>query len=135
MTERAGAQASQDVPLASDAEAVADQPSNQSSGSSRWRELVRFLPDIGRLLVDLTRDERVPLRAKLVAGALGAYLLSPLDLVPDFLPGVGQMDDLALAVVALRHLCRSAGYDVLHELWRGSDDGFVALLLVAGIEK
>ncbi len=108
---------------------------DEPGGSSRWRELVRFLPDLGRLLVDLTRDQRVPLRAKVVAGVLGAYLFSPLDLVPDFLPGVGQMDDLAVAVVALRYLCRSAGYDVLHDLWRGSDDGFVALLIMTGVEK
>ncbi len=109
--------------------------STEQTGPSRWRELVRFLPDVGRLIVDLTRDQRVPTRAKVVAGLLGAYLLSPLDIVPDFLPGVGQMDDLALALVALRYLCRSAGYDVLHELWRGSDDGFVAVLVVTGVEK
>lgn len=134
MTEGASAGATHIVPLAGVAEPTSDE-ADESGGSSRWRELVRFLPDVGRLLVDLTRDQRVPLRAKLVAGLLGAYLLSPLDLVPDFLPGVGQMDDLALALVALRHLCRSAGYDVLHDLWRGSDDGFVALLLVTGIER
>lgn len=102
---------------------------------STWAELVRFLPDVARLLVDVTRDPRVPLRAKATAGALAAYMLSPIDVVPDFLPGVGQMDDVALVVWGLRRLFRSAGYDVLRELWRGSERGFVLLLLVAGVEK
>lgn len=135
MTEEADTRAPEGVPLAGVIDATTDDAHGESGGSSRWRELVRFLPDVGRLLVGLTRDPRVPLRAKLVAGLFGAYLLSPLDLVPDILPGAGQVDDLAVALVALRYLCRSAGYDVLHDLWRGSDDGFVALLVVAGIEK
>ncbi len=136
MTDGASAEAPQSVPLAGVLDAGVDgDDATEAGGSSRWSELVRFLPDVGRLLVALTRDRRVPVRAKLVASLLAVYLFSPLDLVPDVLPGAGQVDDLALALVALRHLCRSAGYDVLHDLWRGSDDGFVALLIVSGVEK
>lgn len=136
MTDRASAEEPRNVPRASvPGVSVVDDNVADAESSSRWRELVRFLPDVGRLLVDLTRDRRVPLRSKLVAGLLAAYLFSPFDLVPDVLPGAGQVDDLALALVALRHLCRAAGYDVLHDLWRGSDDGFVALLVVTGVEK
>ncbi|MDP8961225.1 MAG: DUF1232 domain-containing protein [Actinomycetota bacterium] len=136
MTDGASAEAPQSVALAGVPDAGVDgDVATEAGGSSRWRELVRFLPDVARLLVDLTRDQRVPLRAKLVASLLAVYLFNPLDLVPDVLPGAGQVDDLALALVALRHLCRSAGYDVLHDLWRGSDDGFVALVLVSGVEK
>lgn len=101
----------------------------------RWRDLVAFVPDLARLVVDLARDERVPWRSKLVAGATAAYLISPLDLIPDPIPGVGQLDDLWLAVAALRHLMRSAGYEVVHDLWRGSDEGFALLMVVAGIER
>lgn len=132
MTDAARGQAQKGAPLTS---VVNTDASTEQTGPSRWRELVRFLPDVGRLIVDLTRDQRVPLRAKVVAGLLGAYLFSPLDFIPDFLPGVGQMDDLAVALMALRYLCRSAGYNLLNELWRGSDDGFVALLVVTGVEK
>ncbi len=148
MTDGTSAEAPQNVPPAGAPGAHAGDHTADAGGSATcptrrialpsqtpWRELVRFLPDVGRLLVDLTRDRRVPLRAKLVAGLLATYLFSPFDLVPDVLHGAGQVDDLALALVALRHLCRSAGYDVLYELWRGSDDGFVALLVVTGIEK
>ncbi len=100
-----------------------------------WRELLRFLPDVGRLFVDLSRDPRVPLRAKILSGAVAVYLVSPMDVVPDFIPGAGQMDDLALAVWAVRRLLRAAGYDVLKDLWQGSEDGFVLLMVLAGIER
>ncbi|HEX2029647.1 MAG TPA: YkvA family protein [Nitriliruptorales bacterium] len=102
---------------------------------SRWRELARFLPDVARLFRDVVRDERVPMRAKLVAGGVLAYLVSPVDLVPDVLPVAGQADDVALVLWAVRRLLRSAGYEVLKDLWRGSDDGFLLLLLVAGIDR
>lgn len=107
----------------------------RGQGTSYWRELAQLVPDIARLLVAVTRDARVPLRAKLVAGATAAYLVSPLDLIPDAVPVAGQVDDLALAAWALRHLLRSAGYDLLRELWTGSDDGFMALLVIAGIDR
>ena len=99
------------------------------------RELVAFLPDVARLLVRVARDPRVPLRAKLVAGAAVAYVASPLDLVPDVLPVVGQLDDLWLVSRAVRHLVDAAGYELVRELWDGSDDGFALLLVVAGVRR
>lgn len=102
--------------------------------SSAAKELLRFLPDVGRLLYDLSRDDRVPLPAKIKSGAAAAYILSPVDVIPDFIPGLGQMDDIAVVVWAIRNLLRSAGYDVLRELWKGTDDGFALLLMVAGVE-
>lgn len=103
--------------------------------ASAWKELIRFLPDVVRLLADVSRDSRVPLRDKVMAGAAAAYLVSPLDLIPDAIPVIGQMDDATLAVWAVRRLMRGAGYDVLKDLWRGTDDGFALLLLIAGIER
>lgn len=102
--------------------------------SSAAKELMRFLPDLGRLLLDVSRDDRVPLPAKVKSGAAAAYVLSPVDVIPDFIPGLGQMDDIAIVVWAVRNLFRSAGYDVLKELWKGTDDGFALLLMVAGVE-
>lgn len=103
--------------------------------SSAAKELLRFLPDVGRLLYDVSRDDRVPLAVKVRSGAAAAYILSPIDVIPDFIPAIGQMDDLAIAVWAVRNLLRQAGYDVLKDLWRGSDDGFALLLMVAGIDR
>lgn len=102
---------------------------------SRWRELARFLPDVARLFRDAVGDERVPMSAKVVAGGVLAYLVSPVDVIPDVLPGAGQVDDVALVLWAVRRLLRSAGYEVLKDLWRGSDDGFLLLLVVAGIDR
>ncbi len=100
-----------------------------------WRELLYLIPEVGRLFVDVMRDSRVPRRAKVTAGLVGAYLVSPVDMIPDWIPVVGQMDDAAMALWGVRHLLRSAGYDVLKDLWRGSDDGFALLLVAAGIER
>ena len=98
-------------------------------------ELARFVADTGRLLWRVARDPRVPWMAKVVAGGAVAYVASPIDLIPDVIPGIGQLDDLFLLVRALRYLAGSAGYDVLHDLWPGSEDGFALLLVVAGIER
>lgn len=103
--------------------------------SSAARELLRFLPDVGRLLYDVSRDHRVPLSVKVRSGAAAAYVFSPIDIIPDFIPGIGQMDDVAVVVWAVRNLLRHAGYDVLKDLWKGTDDGFALLLVVAGIDR
>lgn len=100
-----------------------------------WQQLLRFLPDIARLLFDLARDPRVPLRAKIIAGAAALYLVNPIDVIPDVLPVIGQVDDVTAVIFALRSLFRSAGYEVMRDLWRGTEDGFALLLIVAGVER
>lgn len=99
-----------------------------------WRELLRFLPDVGRLLGDLARDDRVSMRTKVLAFGTLAYVVSPVDLIPDFLGPIGKFDDVLIVSQALRYLVQEAGYDLVHELWSGSDDGFALLLMVAGVE-
>jgi uncharacterized membrane protein YkvA (DUF1232 family) len=64
-----------------------------------------------------------------------AYVVSPIDLIPDVIPGIGRLDDLVLLTRALRYLAGESGYDVLHELWPGSEDGFALLLVLAGIRQ
>lgn len=108
-------------------------PGTRLRGSSTWRELVRFLPEVGRLLLTVSGDSRVPWRAKIVTLGALAYVVSPLDLVPD-VPVTGWIDDVWIVVGALRTLLRSAGYDVVREHWTGSDEGFALLLAVAGVE-
>ena len=112
-----------------------DGPGDRPRESRTVVELARFVGDTGRLLWRVARDPRVPWAAKIVAGGAVAYVASPIDLIPDIIPGVGQLDDLFLLVRALRYLASSAGYDLLHELWPGSEDGFALLLVVAGIER
>ncbi|MBW3620550.1 MAG: DUF1232 domain-containing protein, partial [Actinobacteria bacterium] len=101
-------------------------------GTPAWQELLRFLPDVAKLLSRVAKDRRVPWHAKLVAGGAIAYVVSPVDLIPDVLGGIGQMDDIYVVTKALRYLFNTAGYDLLREHWSGSDDGFTLLLVVAG---
>lgn len=108
-------------------------PGRRDRDANTLVELTRFLADAGKLLWRLARDPRVPWPAKLVAGGAMAYVVSPLDVIPDVIPGIGKMDDLFLLVRALRYLAGEAGYDLLHEHWTGSEAGFALLLVLAGI--
>lgn len=100
---------------------------------SLWREAVGLLPDLGRLLRSLSGDARVPWHAKAIAGAAALYVASPVDLLPDVVPGVGGIDDLLAVLVAVRRLITAAGYDVVREHWTGTDDGFGVLIVLAGV--
>lgn len=80
------------------------------------------LPNMAKLLVRLLRDPRVPRRTKLVLGAAVAYIASPVDVIPDFVPVVGLADDLLLMAFAIHHMVEVAGEDVVLEHWDGSRD-------------
>jgi uncharacterized membrane protein YkvA (DUF1232 family) len=97
--------------------------------------LLRVAGDVILLVKDLAIDPRVSWRAKLLAGFAVAYLVSPLDLVPDVIPVIGQVGDLGVALLAVRWLIRQAGFAVICELWRGSDEGLALVLTSAGVEE
>lgn len=97
--------------------------------------MLRFAVDVILLLKDLAVDPRVPREDKLVAGAAAAYLVSPVDLVPGVIPALGQLDDLAVGVLATRRLLIGAGYDVIYGLWRGSEEGLALLLTLSGVQE
>jgi len=82
--------------------------------------LVRQLPSLFRLVLDLMRDSRVPGFDRLLFAAIVAYVLSPWDLVPDWLGVFGLTDDFYLVGLALKRLVTAAGPDLLLEHWRGS---------------
>lgn len=91
-----------------------------------WRQLTReaalVLPNVVKLLVRLLRDPRVPIRRKVLVGAVLGYVLSPVDLVPEVLIGVGFIDDLVVSALALHHLLQGAGREVVMEHWDGTQD-------------
>lgn len=97
--------------------------------------LLGLVRDVILLLKDLAIDPRVPRAAKLLAGLAVAYLVSPVDLVPDIFPAIGQLDDLGVALFAVRLLVQRAGFAVIYELWRGSDEGLALVLTLAGVEE
>jgi uncharacterized membrane protein YkvA (DUF1232 family) len=96
------------------------------------REIVRVVPDVLRLLRSLVGDDGVPIDVRVVLVGLVAWILSPIDLIPEFIPVLGPLDDVVVAVVALRYVRRRMGLKALRERWRGSDDGFALLLRVVG---
>jgi uncharacterized membrane protein YkvA (DUF1232 family) len=81
---------------------------------------IRQIPHYLKLLFGLVRDSRVSVVDKLlVAGAI-AYVLSPIDLLPDFIPFLGQVDDIFLVLTALQRLISNAGRHVLLDHWEGA---------------
>lgn len=87
------------------------------------RDVARFIPDCVVLVRGLLGDERVPRRHKVLLGVLVGYLALPFDLVPDFIPVVGQLDDALIVGLVLRHVLRGAGEDIVREHWPGPPEG------------
>jgi uncharacterized membrane protein YkvA (DUF1232 family) len=83
--------------------------------------LARFIPDCVVLVKRLLRDPRVPRRRKLLLGLLVLYLASPIDLVPDFVPVAGQLDDAIVVALVLRSIVRAGGDELLREHWPGPE--------------
>ena len=90
------------------------------------------MPDCAVLFKRLLRDPRVPRRAKLALALVIPYLAMPFDLIPDFIPVVGQLDDALLVALAIAYVARTAGRDVIAELWPGSEGGLRAVLSLSG---
>ena len=91
------------------------------------RALARFVPDCVVLFRRLLGDERIPRRRKVALVALLGYLASPIDLVPDFIPLVGQLDDVLAVVLVLRFVLRAADDDLLAEHWPGPPQALALL--------
>ena len=79
----------------------------------------------------LRRDPRVPRRRKLLLLAVVGYLALPLDLVPDFIPVVGQLDDAIVVAFVLRSFVRSSGEELIRELWPGPPQSLELILRLA----
>ena len=94
--------------------------------------LATFIPDCLVLVGRLVRDPRVPRRRKLLLVGLIGYLALPFDLVPDFIPVAGQLDDVIVVVLVLRSLIRSGGEPLLREHWPGPDRSLALIIRLAG---
>jgi uncharacterized membrane protein YkvA (DUF1232 family) len=99
------------------------------------RALAGFIPDCIVLVSRLARDRRIskPRRAALFI-ALG-YLALPIDLVPDFLPGIGQLDDAVVLGLALRLVVHGGGTGIVREAWPGPEASLTLVLRAAGLER
>ncbi|HEX7247843.1 MAG TPA: DUF1232 domain-containing protein [Actinomycetota bacterium] len=82
-------------------------------------QLARAIPDVIALCRGLMRDPRVPTGSKLLLGGALVWILSPIDLVPEFIPVLGPLDDVVVVGLVLRHLIKRAGIQVVQDHWRG----------------
>ena len=96
------------------------------------RALARFVPDCVVLFRRLLSDPRVSRGRKVLLLALVAYLVMPLDLVPDFIPVAGQLDDAILVALVLRSLMRAAGTDLIRESWPGPEASLNTIMRLSG---
>lgn len=94
----------------------------EAADKTRLKEYALFAPRLVKLVFRLMRDRRVPARAKAILVMLGAYLASPIDLIPDFIPGLGHVDDLVLAAFALDQILNRVPDHVVREHWDGDED-------------
>jgi len=95
------------------------------------RALAGFVPDCAVLTTRLLRDRRVPRRHKLLLAGLLAYLALPFDLVPDFIPVAGQLDDVLVTALVLRAFLRAGGEGPAREHWPGPQRSLDLVLRLA----
>jgi uncharacterized membrane protein YkvA (DUF1232 family) len=95
-------------------------------------EVVRVIPDVLRLAKGLLADPATPTGVRVALGVLFVWLISPIDLVPEFIPVLGPLDDVIVTVVVLRYVRRRLGSELLFRRWPGSGDGFRVLTALAG---
>ena len=97
------------------------------------KELALLVPNLVLLFKDLLRDPGVP-RGPKIALAIGVvWLISPIDLLPEFLPVLGPLDDAVVAALVLRYLVKRAGAEVVRSHWRGDPDTLERILRAARI--
>ena len=95
-------------------------------------ELLRVIPDVVRLVRRLLGDRAVPVGVKVALAVLLVWLISPIDLIPEFIPVLGPLDDVVVAVLILRYVRRRVGLEGLRSRWPGTPDGFALLGRIIG---
>jgi uncharacterized membrane protein YkvA (DUF1232 family) len=98
------------------------------------RALAGFIPDCVVMVSRLARDRRISRARRAVLFLVLGYLALPIDLVPDFLPGVGQLDDAVLLGLALRLVVHAGGTEIVREAWPGPEASLTLVLRAAGLE-
>ena len=96
------------------------------------RQIVGVIPDVLRLLRSLIGDGSTPLDVRVVLVGLVAWIVSPIDLIPEFIPVLGPLDDVVVGIVAMRYVRRRVGIEALRARWTGTPDGFDLLTRIIG---
>src|SRR6266700_301169 len=94
----------------------------KSELKGRMRSFVMFLPNMVVLMGRLIRDARVPTAEKALFAAAIVYVISPIDLIPDFFPFIGQVDDLYVVALVLLRLVNRTDESIVRQHWSGCGD-------------
>ena len=94
---------------------------------ARLADLIRIVPDVLRLARSLIGDRSVPLGVRAALVGMVAWVVNPLDLIPEFILILGPLDDVVVAVLVLRYVRRRLGDDQLSRRWPGTPQGYVLL--------
>jgi uncharacterized membrane protein YkvA (DUF1232 family) len=98
-------------------------------------EIVRLVPDLARLLTRLLRDRTIPRRVRARILIALAYNAQPINFIPDFVPVIGFVDNVAIIVWAVRSTIRHAGRDAIARHWPGTPSGLATLLRAARVDS
>jgi uncharacterized membrane protein YkvA (DUF1232 family) len=92
---------------------------DKEEANSKLLDFINLIPAFVKLMYQLVKDQRVSLGEKAILAAAIAYVFSSVDLIPDIIPFLGQIDDAYVVAIALQRLLNSAGQEVLKEYWEG----------------
>jgi uncharacterized membrane protein YkvA (DUF1232 family) len=95
----------------------------------------RLPAELVRLARNLLRQDGLPRGARVRLWILLVYLISPIDLIPDFVPLIGYADDVIVTAILLRGAARSAGVESIETAWAGSEANFEVVLRLCGLQK
>jgi len=99
------------------------------------KDAVLMLPNLVKLVGRLLKDPRVPRRSKVALGLAAAYVASPIDLVPEFIPVIGWADDVLFMLFAIDSLIERSGPEVVAEHWDGPGDLLAMIREVTGVAR
>lgn len=95
--------------------------------AKKYRDYIFVLPDIAALIYRLLKDKRVSMKTKLVISGAVAYITIPSDLIPDKVPFVGKIDDIAIGIFALNVIMTDVPLNIIMENWQGKNDILVVV--------
>ena len=95
---------------------------DREAQQTKLKEYALLVPRLVKLLWRLARDPRVPARTKATLFIIAGYLATPIDLIPDFVPVVGQLDDLVIVAFVLDQMLNRVPPEIVREHWDGDGD-------------
>ena len=108
------------------------QPVPMRSKQEIIKEAVLLVPNLAKLLFRLLLDKRVSRKRRMVMALVAGYVASPIDLIPDFIPVLGSLDDVFVLAFAVDYLLEASPPEVVEELWDGSEDSLEIVRGIAG---